>query len=172
MDISRDDRRLLAAIADGLSLTPRPYDAVGATLGMSGAAVQARLGALLASGAIKRLGVIVRHHELGYRANAMAVWDVADDKVGAVGKAMAEFPFVRLCYRRARRPPAWRYNLYCMVHGRDRAVVLAQIAELNRDLGLGDRPHDVLFSRRRFKQRGARYGGAEVGAPTAAGAAA
>jgi siroheme decarboxylase len=171
MDLGPDDRRLLAAIANGLPLTPRPYDAVGAELGMSGQAVRERLGAMLDSGAIKRLGVIVRHHELGYRANAMAVWDVVDDKVGAAGKAMAEFPFVSLCYSRARRPPDWPYNLYCMVHGRDRAAVLAQIAELNRDLGLGDRPHAVLFSRRRFKQRGARYGGAKAGA-AAAGAAA
>jgi hypothetical protein len=44
-----------------------------------------------------------------------------------------------------------------MIHGRDRATVLAQADELARLPGLADTPRDVLFSRRRFKQRGARY---------------
>ena len=30
---------------------------------------------------LKRFGVVVRHHELGYRANAMVVWDVPDGAV-------------------------------------------------------------------------------------------
>ena len=44
-----------------------------------------------------------------------------------------------------------------MIHGRDRDGVLAQVGTLNRELGLDGRAQAVLFSRRRFKQRGARY---------------
>ncbi|MBI1986126.1 MAG: AsnC family protein, partial [Rhodospirillales bacterium] len=39
--------------------------------------------------------------------------------------------------------------------GKDRAVVLRQIAVLNWQAGLARYPQAVLFSRRRFKQRGA-----------------
>ena len=39
------------------------------------------LRSLVASGVISRLGVVVRHHELGWRANAMTVWDVPDARV-------------------------------------------------------------------------------------------
>jgi DNA-binding Lrp family transcriptional regulator len=116
-----------------------------------------RLKTLVETGIIKRLGLIVRHHELGFAANAMVVWDIHDDQVGDIGRRMAELPFVTLCYRRPRRPPDWPYNLFCMIHGRDRHIVLAQIAELRGALGLSQVPYAVLFSLRRFKQRAARY---------------
>jgi siroheme synthase len=49
-------------------------------------------------------------------------------------------------------------TLKAMIHGRDRDTVLSQIDELRRTLAVADVPYAVLFSRRRFKQRGARYG--------------
>jgi hypothetical protein len=64
---------------------------------------------------------------------------------------------VSLCYRRERLLPAWRYNLYCMIQGRDRVHVLAQIAAMDARLDLVKYPYEVLFSRRCFKQGGARY---------------
>ena len=151
------DRALLAAMAEGLPLVPRPYAALGAEIGLSEAEVLERLRVLLADGVISRMGVVVRHHELGWRANAMTVWDVPDARVAEAGGRLRELPFITLCYRRPRRPPAWPYNLFCMIHGRDRATVLDQIEEASRTADLGDLPRDVLFSLRRFKQRGARY---------------
>jgi hypothetical protein len=44
-----------------------------------------------------------------------------------------------------------------MVHGQDRDDVCACIDRLVEALWLGDIRHAVLFSGRRFKQRGARY---------------
>lgn len=158
------DRRLLAAIEDGLPLTSRPYAAVGEAIGLTEDEVISRLDALLESGIIKRLGLVVRHHEFGIRANAMVVWDVPDDRVDGIGSAVAAHPFVTLCYRRPRRPPVWPYNLFCMIHGRERAPVERQIAVLRSACGLGAWPSAVLFSRRRFKQRGATFRTAVAGA--------
>jgi DNA-binding Lrp family transcriptional regulator len=76
----------------------------------------------LHSGALKRFGTIVRHHELGFDANAMTVFDVPDARVDACGEALAAEPGITLSYRRERAPD-WPYNLYCMVHGRDREAV-------------------------------------------------
>jgi hypothetical protein len=87
----------------------------------------------------------------------MTVWDVPDDLVATAGTRLRTLPYVTLCYRRPRRPPAWRYNLFCMIHGRDRATVLTQVEAATAAAGLDGLPSDVLFSRRRFKQRGARY---------------
>ncbi len=153
------DRALVRAVQGGLPLVPRPYAAVAAAAGMSEAEVIARLRRLAAEGVIRRLGVVVRHRELGYTANAMVVWDVPDDRVAGLGRCLARYPFVTLCYRRPRRPPAWPYNLFCMIHGRSREGVLAQVEQLVRECGLDALPRAVLFSRRRFKQRGAWYGG-------------
>ncbi|GAB4346179.1 MAG: Lrp/AsnC family transcriptional regulator [Gammaproteobacteria bacterium] len=151
------DRRLIAAIQGGLPLVAEPYRAVAEEIGISEQEVLDRLRALRDEGIIKRMGVVVRHHELGYRANAMVVWDVPDDRVSALGECMGKFDFVTLCYRRRRYLPEWPYNLYCMIHGSDRAQVLAHVAQLVEQCDLGDISHEVLFSRRRFKQNGARY---------------
>ena len=157
MTVADADRALLAAVAEGLPLVPRPFAALGAGLGLAEEEVLSGLRRLTASGIISRLGIVVRHHELGWRANAMTVWDVPDAQVAAAGGRLRELPFVTLCYRRPRRPPAWPYNLFCMIHGRDRARVLDQVEEATRMGGLAGLPRDVLFSVRRFKQRGARY---------------
>ncbi|MEE8499600.1 MAG: hypothetical protein V3S27_03425 [Kiloniellales bacterium] len=157
------DRRLLGAIEDGLPLAVRPYAAVGAQIGLSEANVISRLGRLIAGGVVRRLGLVVRHHELGYQANAMAVWDLAEAEIDEVGRRLADYDFVNLCYRRPRRPPLWPYNLFCMIHSRDRWTVRERIARLNAELGLGERPQALLFSNRRFKQRGARYSNGSPG---------
>jgi len=151
------DRRLLAAIQNGLPLVSHPYAAIARMLGLAEGEVIDRLRALRATGVVRRFGVIVRHHEVGYGANAMVVWDVPDDRVTTLGRCLAGFDFINLCYRRPRRPPRWRYNLYCMIHGRDRAEVLAHLEWMRNRCELQGLTHAVLFSRRRFKQRGAVY---------------
>jgi DNA-binding Lrp family transcriptional regulator len=148
---------LIHALQDGLELTPRPFAAIAERLGTDEQSVLDAVRDLQATGAIKRFGVVVRHHELGYRANAMVVWDVPDESLVAIARRLAEDPAVTLCYRRPRRPPHWPYNLFCMIHGVDRDSVERKISALRRAHGIQDFPHCVLFSRRRFKQRGAVY---------------
>jgi DNA-binding Lrp family transcriptional regulator len=155
--LSALDRRLIAAVQDGLPLVERPFQAVGEATGLSEDQVIAGLQRLIGDGTIKRFGIVVRHRELGYRANAMVVWDVPDEQVQRAGRRLAALPFVTLCYRRPRRPPGWPYNLFCMIHGRERATVLGQIEAATRAAGLDGSSRAVLFSRRCFKQRGARY---------------
>jgi DNA-binding Lrp family transcriptional regulator len=157
MALNDTERAVIAQLADGLPLTQRPYAQLAAEIGVSEAALIATIEALIARGVIARFGLVVRHHELGYRANAMVVWDVPDGEVRAIGRLMATEPCVTLCYRRPRRLPVWPYNLFCMIHGQDRREVRALVDDLVGDLDLRGLRHEILFSRRRFKQRGARY---------------
>jgi siroheme decarboxylase len=150
-------RALVSQLQHGLPLVRRPYRSVGDVLGVPEEEVLARIRAWLDSGILKRFGVVVRHHELGYTANAMLVHNVPDALVGEVGRRLATDPAVTLCYRRPRVLPEWSYNLFCMIHGQKRDDVERQIDALRRAHGLDDFPHAVLFSRTRFKQRGARY---------------
>jgi len=151
------DAALIAEIQTGLPLTPCPYAEMGQRIGLSEAEVIDRLKRLQQAGAIKRFGVVVRHHEIGYRANAMTVWDIPDEKVSELGECMGGFEFVTLCYRRPRRLPEWPYNLFTMVHGQDRDEVLSNISHMAERCGLASIQYEVLFSTRRFKQRGAIY---------------
>jgi hypothetical protein len=44
-----------------------------------------------------------------------------------------------------------------MIHGQARDAVLQRVTQIEQHCGLTDVPHEGLFSRRRFKQRGAIY---------------
>jgi DNA-binding Lrp family transcriptional regulator len=148
---------IVAALQAGIPLKPEPFADVGARVRMKDDFVLEQLARWREQGVIKRFGVVVRHHELGYRENAMAVWDVPDDAASAIGKIAAQQSGVTLCYLRARQLPDWPYNFYCMVHGTRRDIVEAQVAALARNSGLADFPSQILFNGRRFKQYGARY---------------
>ncbi len=155
--LDTDDHALAAALEGGVSLVPRPYAALAAQLGWQEDAVLARIQSLIERGVIRRFGIVVRHRELGYHANAMVVWDVPEAQVTEVGRALARQRAVTLCYRRPRQLPHWNFNLFSMLHGQDRTAVLDELARLRRELGLEHLPCQPLFSRRRFKQCGARY---------------
>jgi Transcriptional regulators len=158
MELNPQDRALIAALADGLPLVQRPYDALADRLGISPEQVVSGLSRLTGDGTIRRLGVVVRHHELGYRANAMVVWAIPEAEVADIGRRLGACAEVTLCYRRPSRPPGWPYTLFTMVHGRDRPGVTAAVAAMAEREGVAHYRHELLFSLRRFKQCGARYG--------------
>lgn len=158
MNIDSEDLALVETICGGLPMDPRPYKVVGDKIGMSESQVIERLQNMIDGGVIRRFGVIVQHRRLGYTANGMSVWNVPDNRVREVGKRMGEFPYVTLCYQRPRNLPDWPYNLFAMVHGSDRDTVQTQVNALAAELDLISVERDILFSRRQFKQCGARYG--------------
>lgn len=159
------DAALLAAVQGGLPLSPRPYAVIADALDLEESEVLVRLARLIDSGTIKRFGVVVRHQELGYCANAMVVWALPEERVGEVGRRLGSLPFVTLSYRRPRRLPDWPYDLFTMIHGRDRAAVLALVEEAKDRCDLQGVECAVLFSGQRFKQRGARYVAPAVDTP-------
>jgi siroheme decarboxylase len=150
------DRRLVRATQSGLPLVPRPYHAIADELGLDAEEVKARFLRLLASGAIRRIGAVPNHYALGYRANGMTVWDLADDQVDVLGEQVGSLAFVSHCYRRPRRLPDWPYNLFAMVHGRSRDEVEAKVAVIAALVGPACRAHDVLYSSRILKKTGLR----------------
>ncbi len=161
------DRRIVEATQAGLPLTPRPYHAVAAATGLAAEEVMARLGRMVGTGAVRRIGAVPNHYALGYRANGMAVWDVDDAEVDRLGARIAALGLASHCYRRPRHPPDWPYNLFTMVHGRERAEALRQVAAIAAVLGPAARSHAVLFSTRILKKTGLRLkaraaGGAEA----------
>lgn len=160
MDMIRDsafDIALIAAIGKGLPIVERPYAELGRQLGCSENEVIDGIRRIAMRGDLKRFGVVVRHRQLGYRANGMVVWDVPDARVTETGNRIGRYPFVTLCYQRPRRLPDWRYNLFSMIHGRDRDAVIDQVRQIVDQCGLHGVEHEILFSRRCFKQRGAAY---------------
>ncbi|HYG45293.1 MAG TPA: AsnC family protein [Bordetella sp.] len=147
-------RRLLEA---GLPVAQRPYQLLAAQIGATEAAVLDQVRHWNSTGLFRRVGLVLNHRALGFRANAMLVIDIPDAAVDDAGRLLGLAPGINLCYQRPRRLPDWPYNLFCMVHGRQRDEVRQRIDALLRQLGLEALPHQLLFSTRAFKQRGGRY---------------
>jgi len=150
------DRRLIAATQSGLPLVPRPYEAVGAMLGVSGEVVRERFAQMLASGLIRRIGAVPNHYRLGFVANGMTVWDVDDARVDELGARVGGLSGVSHCYRRPRELPRWPYNLYAMLHGRSREEVERERLQVRALLGDACRADDVLYSSAILKKTGLR----------------
>lgn len=157
LTLDAQDYALIAAIQDGLPLVARPYAEIGATAGLSETDVLSRLERLLKQDVIKRFGIVVRHHELGFCANAMVVWSIPDERIDELGRYIGASGLVNLCYQRPRCLPDWPYNLFAMIHGKDRDAVLERLALMRDQCGLMDFEYEVLFSKQRFKQTGAHY---------------
>jgi siroheme decarboxylase len=150
------DRAIVRATQGGLPLVPEPYAAAAKAAGLTEAEVIVRLAAMLADGRVRRIGAIPNHYALGYTANGMSVWDVDDEAVDEIGAKVGALAFVTHCYRRPRRLPAWRYNLFAMVHGRSRAETDAHVEAIRALLAPALRAHDVLYSTRILKKTGLR----------------
>jgi len=150
------DRHIIQATQTGLPLTPRPYHTIAEQLSLPVEEVMARLKQMLKNGIIRRIGAVPNHYALGYRANGMTVWNVADEKVDELGQRIGKLDFVSHCYRRPRHLPKWPYNLFAMVHGKTQAQVEEQIQQIIKLLGEDNRGHEVLYSTRILKKTGLR----------------
>lgn len=156
------ERRIIVAMQAGLPLVARPWDEVARSLGIGVDELLAHVRSMLDRGVIRRIGAVPNHYAIGYTANGMSVWDIADDLVDAVGEFVGALDGVTHCYRRPRRLPEWPYNLFAMVHGRNRDAVERQIADIEARIGErfpgACRVRDVLFSSAILKKTGLRIG--------------
>jgi DNA-binding Lrp family transcriptional regulator len=154
--VTQLDRRIISATQAGLPLVSRPYEALGAILGIESLEVRKRLETMLAEGLIRRIGAVPNHYRLGFTANGMSVWDVSDERVDELGRLIGAIPGVSHCYRRPRALPVWRYNLFAMLHGRTRSEVEQQAEHIAAILGDACVAHDILYSTAILKKTGLR----------------
>jgi len=149
LEFSAEDKRLIRELCRELPLVADPYEEIGRRVGLSGREVLARVRGWLESGVIRRVAAVVNHLQVGYKANAMVVWDVPPEEVERVGGIFARRDEVSHCYERA-NAPGWPYRLYTMVHGRDRHQMKRVIAEMAESSGV--ERYKVLFTLSEYKK--------------------
>ena len=154
MDLTKSHRRVLTAIQRGLPLTSRPFSVIGKWLDLSEDRVLETFRSLINGNIIRRFGIVIRQHEFGYRANAMVAWELPEETVDGIRGEISKFAFVAQCCHSSAGSDDWPYNLICIVYGRDRKEIKENILKLTQGCGLVDVHQQVLFSVRRFRQRG------------------
>lgn len=152
--LSEQDRQIIKELQNGLPLAGRPYKIISDRLKISEDELIERIRYLIENGFIRRFGAAVRHQDLGFKANAMVVWDVPDDRVDDVGGIMAGFKEVTHCYQRP-RCHNWPYNLFTMVHGQSREECAKIAGVISQAVGI--KIFDLLFSTTELKKISMRY---------------
>lgn len=149
------DPRLIAAFERDLPLEPRPFRVLAEEAGVTEGKLLEALQSAIRQRVVRRYGAIVRHQPLGYKANAMVVWQVPEERIEEVGQLFAAREEVSHCYQ---RPPFadFPYSLYTMVHAQSREQCEGIAQEMSRASGVSD--YQLLFSLREFKKTSPVYG--------------
>jgi siroheme decarboxylase len=143
------EKKIIASLQEDIAVTATPYLEIANNLGVSEKTLLEALKSLCDRGIIRRYGATLRHQKTGFTANAMAAWQVDEDRIDEVGDKMASFSEVSHCYRR--NPTSrWPYNLYTMIHASDGAAC-RQTAQ-NMSEAASVKNYTLLFSRRELKK--------------------
>jgi DNA-binding Lrp family transcriptional regulator len=98
-----------------LPAVPRFFAPLADELGVGEGALLSQLREWQSTGVMRRIGLLLRHREIGFKANGMCCWDVAPEQVMACGRRVAAFPEVTHCYERPWTEP-FPFRLYGMIH--------------------------------------------------------
>jgi len=100
------DRQLLNALQRSIPLVPRPFAALGRTLGLSEEDVLLRTRRLKEEGIIRQIGPIFSSRRLGYQST-LAAFHVQSERLDAVAAMVSAHPGVSHNYSRDHRYNLW-----------------------------------------------------------------
>jgi DNA-binding Lrp family transcriptional regulator len=152
--LSQLEKNIVRELQAGLPLVPRPFAEVASRLSITEAELLAKINEMHEKGYLRRIGAALRHHRVGFSANAMVVWRVPQDKLAETGRKLAESPEVTHCYQR-KTYDIWPFNLYTMIHAQTREECLALAERLSQSVGAPD--YQLLFSVKELKKSSMRY---------------
>jgi DNA-binding Lrp family transcriptional regulator len=153
-NISEDDKAAIRALQEDVPLTPRPFDLWGRQVGLSADELLERAYDLQRRKIMRRFSAVLYHRKAGFRANAMGVWKVPEERVEEVGNTFAQYQAVSHCYQRPTYED-WPYALFSMVHGRSEEECEAVLDAMAEETGLTERLS--LYSTREYKKTRVRY---------------
>ncbi len=128
MLLDEQDRRLIDGWQRDLPIVSAPFAAVGATLGLPESDVLARLARLQQSGALSRVGAVVRPNTVG--ASTLAAISVPPERLEAAAAAIVVEPGVNHAYEREHA-----YNLWFVVTAPDATEVAEAIVRIEQRAG-------------------------------------
>ncbi|MBI4335580.1 MAG: Lrp/AsnC family transcriptional regulator [Candidatus Omnitrophica bacterium] len=156
MKLKQLDRKIINRLCEELPDSLTPYRDVAKGSGLSEDLLLKRLRSYKTAGVLRRIAAILKHTDIGYKANCMAVWAVPNKDSARVGRIFANHSAVTHCYQRATYP-FWKYSLYTMLHAKDKAACIKIVKELS--LKSKARDYKLLFSVKEFKKTGMVYFG-------------
>ena len=100
------------------------------------------------------MGATLFHQQVGFKENALVAWYVPDDKIEETGFLMATFQEVSHCYQR-RTEEGWRYNIFTMIHGKDKKECQNVVERIANKSGIKD--YVFLLTLKEYKKTSPQY---------------
>ena len=122
------DQKLLQSYQRDFPLTERPYQEIGALLGIEEDEVLGRFQRLHDEGFISRIGPLLNHAKVG--ASTLVAISVPEEAIESSAEIINEYTEVNHNYLREHR-----YNLWFVVTARDEGRMKVVIAEIERRTG-------------------------------------
>lgn len=148
------DKAIIRKLQEDLPLAPQPYKIIADELGISEEELLNRVQKYCDKGVIRRFGAVLCHREVGFQANAMAVWIVPEERTEEVGKIMASFSQVSHCYQRPTFHD-WSYNMFTMIHGKTTQECEKVAAEIAKIVNIHN--YNLLYSTVELKKSSMKY---------------
>jgi len=152
--LSELDVAVIRATQGPMEVTPEPFAAAAAELGISQTALLEHLESMRERRALRRVAAILFHRRAGFSANGMGVWNVPEERILELGPRMSSFRGISHCYQRPTYPD-WPYSVFTMAHGRSKDECDAILDSIAEDTGIEDRR--TLYSSTEFKKIRLRY---------------
>lgn len=154
MKLSELDRSIISRLSDNLPSDMTPFATFARDVGSDENDLLERIEKYGENGMLRRCAAVVAHRSAGFVANALTAWHVPEDRVSEAAETMAGFDEVSHCYERLSYP-RWPYNIYTMIHGRDREECVNVVQEISARTGVRD--YRLFFTVREFKKKSMRY---------------
>ncbi len=152
--LSDFDIQAIRELQEDLSMVSRPFDGMAQRLGLSNQDLYAMATEFQERGIMRRYSAVLHHRKAGFKSNAMAVWEVPEERAEEVGKIMAAHTGVTHCYQRPTFPD-WPYTHFTMIHATSKGGCEEAISEISRATNLDD--YLILYSSREYKKTRVRY---------------
>ena len=148
-ELAAHEKALVRKLQGNISVVADPFGAVADAIEWDPDDLLQHLVRWQDAGALRRVGIILRHRKAGFTANGMCVWCVPPEDIERAGRELAKCPEVTHCYE---RPPweGFRFNLFAMIHARERGVARGLFERISKDVWLDD--GTMLVSVREFKK--------------------
>ena len=145
---------VIKELQEDLPLDSRPFAPMAERLGISQRELFDVAESLRDRGVMRRFSAVLHHRRAGFKANAMAVWRVPEERSVEVGNIMTRSPWVTHCYERPTFPD-WEYTHFTMIHATSRVTCEEVVSQISDATGIDE--YRLLYSTREYKKTRVRY---------------
>ena len=145
---------IIRKLQGDLPLVPEPYKLIADELGIHEEELLEKIKEFCDKGIIRRVGATLNHRNVGFKANAMVVWVVPEERINEVSEVLIKVPQISHFYQRPTFQN-WPYNVFTMIHEETQEKCEEVVNKISKDIHINE--YNILFSTQELKKSSMKY---------------